>query len=61
MEPGAKELALKVSASFPNVGIISAPHGIKDINTAMVIGMDVAQLVDNLRAKRHNISQFLAD
>jgi hypothetical protein len=61
VEPGAKELALKVSASFPNVGIISAPPGIKDINTALVMKMDIAQLVDNLRAKSQNISQFLAD
>jgi hypothetical protein len=49
-EPGADELTLKVSSDLPDLRIISAPTGIKDLSEAHLQGRDVAKLLEELKA-----------
>ena len=60
IEPGAKDLAIRVGESMPNIRIIVATAPIKDINEALILGMDVAQLVDGLKKKAVSLNEYLA-
>ena len=48
-EPDAADLALRVAADLPQLRVIVAPDGIKDISQAHLQGRDVAALVEQLK------------
>lgn len=50
-EPGAEDLALRVAKVVPNLKVITAPEGIKDISEAHIQGLDVVSLLEDLKAK----------
>ena len=50
-EPDAPELPGKVARSIPGLLVIKAPEGFKDISEAHLQGLDVAPLIDELRAQ----------
>lgn len=51
VEPDADDLALKVAADLPDLKLLYAPDGIKDLSEAHVAGHDVAALLEELKAK----------
>ena len=61
VEPGARDLAINVAEDIPNIRIIVPPAPLKDIAEASALGMDVAQMVDNLKRKAVSIKQYLAE
>src|SRR5918996_4585229 len=50
VEPDADDLIARVGADIPNLKVIRAPEGIKDISEAHLQGTDVAALVKVLKA-----------
>jgi hypothetical protein len=50
VEPDADDLIARVGADLPGLKVIRAPEGIKDISEAHLQGMDVAALIETLKA-----------
>lgn len=50
-EPDAEDLTDRVLASIPDLRVIIAPPGTKDLNEAQVAGHDIPSLIESLRAK----------
>ena len=48
-EPDAPDLAAKIAQDLPGVRVIAPPHGIKDLSEAHTRGLDVRELVEQLR------------
>lgn len=50
-EPGAEDLILRAAKAVPNLKVITAPEGIKDISEAHIQGLDVVDFLEELKAK----------
>jgi hypothetical protein len=48
-EPDAEDFAERIGSDLPQIKVIVAPEGLKDISDAHVAGYDVTQLVEQLR------------
>lgn len=57
-EPDAEDFALRVSAQLPNLCVILAPQGIKDLSEAHLQGKDIASLLEQLRRIALPISEI---
>lgn len=60
-EPDAQELPGKVANDIPDLKVISAPDGVKDLNEALCQGQDVAPLVTRLKAQAIPASQLIQE
>ena len=48
-EPGAEDLPARIARELPNIRVIAAPDGVKDVAQAHIDGLDVVALLDELR------------
>ncbi len=59
-EPDAEDFPERIGRDLPDLRVIVAPEGVKDISDAHVDGRDVAALVDELRATALPLSEIVA-
>ena len=50
-EPGAEDLILRTAKAAPDLKVITAPDGIKDMSVACIRGLDLVSLLEDLKAK----------
>jgi hypothetical protein len=60
-EPDADELIMRVSEDIPGLKVLHAPNGIKDINEAHVLGMDVSALIKGMMPHAVTASQAIRE
>ena len=63
-EPGAEDFSIRVSADLPEVAVIPAPEGIKDLSEAHIQGRDLPRLIEDLKSgaiPAHKLTQNLQD
>jgi hypothetical protein len=59
-EPDAEDFPERIGRDLPDLRVIVAPEGVKDISDAHVEGRDVVALVDELRASALPLSEIVA-
>lgn len=60
-EPGADELVRDLARNFPDLRVIEAPEGIKDISEAHIQGLDVPDFVERLMREAPLASDMLRE
>ncbi|GFP18678.1 putative DNA primase/helicase [Candidatus Hakubella thermalkaliphila] len=60
-EPDAPDLTERITPDIPNLRIIEAPEGIKDISEAHLQDLDVVKLIEDLRAKARPAAEILRE
>ena len=60
-EPGAEELVRKLAHDFPDIRVIVAPEGIKDLSEAHIMGLDLVELLNGLRAQAVPASELVRE
>lgn len=60
-EPGAEDFPERIGRDLPDVKIIVAPEGIKDISEAHCTGHNVVKLITELREKARPLAELLAE
>ncbi len=58
-EPGAESLVSKIAADIPDLLVIPAPDGIKDLSEAHLQGQDVSVLVERLKGRAIPAAEIL--
>ena len=59
-EPDAEDFPERIGRDLPDLRVIVAPEGVKDISDAHVEGREVVALVDELRASALPLSEIVA-
>jgi len=57
-DPDAEDLAAKVGQDIPDLHVIPAPNGVKDISEAHIQGKDITQYLEGLKAKSSNYEEI---
>ncbi len=60
-EPDAEDLVERMAPDLPNLRVIVAPQGTKDLSEAHLAGQDVVALIDQLRARAPRASEVLRE